>query len=262
MFCSFPVPKSFAETFVIPLASMSKETSICGTPLGAGAIPSSLNRPRDLLSLAKGLSPWTIFMSTAVWLSSNVEKICFLLVGIVVFLGIKTVDTPPAVSIPRERGVTSRRSMLPAPSSPASFPPWIDAPNATHSSGLIPLNGSFPVIFATSSWTAGILVEPPTRRTLSSSDAWRSASFKAFLTGPNVASTRSWVNSSNFAFESVMSRCFGPSWFIVINGRFIFVVVVVESSFFAFSAASFRRCIAILSVLKSIFSVFLNSSTK
>ena len=29
------------------------------------------------------------------------------LVGIVVFLGIKTVITPPAVSIPNERGVTS-----------------------------------------------------------------------------------------------------------------------------------------------------------
>jgi hypothetical protein len=30
------------------------------------------------------------------------------LVGIVVFLGIKTVITPPAVSIPRERGATSK----------------------------------------------------------------------------------------------------------------------------------------------------------
>jgi len=30
------------------------------------------------------------------------------LVGIVVFLGIRTVITPPAVSIPKERGATSR----------------------------------------------------------------------------------------------------------------------------------------------------------
>jgi hypothetical protein len=31
------------------------------------------------------------------------------LVGMVVFLGMRTVMTPPAVSIPRERGATSKR---------------------------------------------------------------------------------------------------------------------------------------------------------
>lgn len=34
-------------------------------------------------------------------------KVCDFLVGIVVFLGIRTVITPPAVSIPNESGVTS-----------------------------------------------------------------------------------------------------------------------------------------------------------
>jgi len=38
-----------------------------------------------------------------------VVKIYDFFVGIVVFLGIKTVITPPAVSIPRESGVTSKR---------------------------------------------------------------------------------------------------------------------------------------------------------
>jgi len=37
-------------------------------------------------------------------------KIYDFFVGIVVFLGIKTVITPPAVSIPRLNGVTSRSS--------------------------------------------------------------------------------------------------------------------------------------------------------
>ena len=64
--CSFPVPRSFADTFTIPLASISNVTSICGTPRGAGAIPSSLNCPRDLLSLANCLSPCTTLISTAV----------------------------------------------------------------------------------------------------------------------------------------------------------------------------------------------------
>ena len=34
--CSLPVPRSFAETFTMPLASISKVTSICGTPRRAG----------------------------------------------------------------------------------------------------------------------------------------------------------------------------------------------------------------------------------
>lgn len=48
IFCSFPVPLSFAVTCRIPLASMSKITSICGTPRGAGGIPSRLKVPRLL----------------------------------------------------------------------------------------------------------------------------------------------------------------------------------------------------------------------
>ena len=52
MCCSLPVPRSFADTFTMPLASISKVTSICGTPLLAGGIPSRRNWPRDLLSLA------------------------------------------------------------------------------------------------------------------------------------------------------------------------------------------------------------------
>jgi hypothetical protein len=36
-------------------------------------------------------------------------KIYYFLVGIVVFLSISLVITPPAVSIPRESGITSRR---------------------------------------------------------------------------------------------------------------------------------------------------------
>jgi len=36
---SFPVALSLEATFTIPLASISKETSIYGIPLGAGGIP-------------------------------------------------------------------------------------------------------------------------------------------------------------------------------------------------------------------------------
>ena len=47
--CSLPVPRSLADTWTMPLASMSKVTSICGTPRGAGAMPVSSKVPSGLL---------------------------------------------------------------------------------------------------------------------------------------------------------------------------------------------------------------------
>ena len=179
-------------------------------------------------------------ISTALWLSAAVENIWLFFVGIVVFLSISLVATPPIVSIESESGVTSRRRISPAPASPASFPPCTDAPIATHSSGLSDLLGSCPVSCLTLSCTAGIRVEPPTSNTFPSSEAVMPASLSAFCTGVAVASTRSCVSSSNLALERSMSKCFGPSAVAVMNGRLIFVVVADESSFFAFSAASFN----------------------
>ena len=49
-FCSLPVALSCAATFRMPLASMSKVTSTCGTPRGAGGMPSSRKWPRVMLS--------------------------------------------------------------------------------------------------------------------------------------------------------------------------------------------------------------------
>ena len=83
-----------------------------------------------------------------------------------------------------------------------------------------------------------ILVDPPTSNTFPRSLAVIPASLRAFCTGTAVLSIRSSVSSSNLALVSVISRCFGPSAVAVINGRLIFVVVAVESSFLAFSAAS------------------------
>jgi hypothetical protein len=48
MDCSLPVPRSFAPTWTMPLASMSKVTSTCGTPRGAG-------RDADEVELAEQL---------------------------------------------------------------------------------------------------------------------------------------------------------------------------------------------------------------
>jgi hypothetical protein len=52
------------------------------------------------------------------------------------------VKTPPKVSIPRERGVTSRSRM--SLTSPVNTAPWIAAPMATASSGFTPWFPFFP----------------------------------------------------------------------------------------------------------------------
>ena len=209
---------------------------------------------------AISLSPCKTWTSTDVWPSAAVENICDFLVGIVVFLSINFVNTPPYVSIPNDNGVTSNNTK--SFTSPDNTPPWIAAPIATHSSGFIPLSASFPVILFTASCTAGTLVEPPTNNTLWISFADNPASLRAWLTGPAVASTKSWINSSNLDLVNVTSKCFGPVESAVINGKFICVCCTPDNSIFAFSAASFSLCIAILSAFKSIPFDFLNSSTK
>jgi len=45
IFSALPVPLSSAPTYKIPLASISKVTSIYGTPLAAGGIPVISNLP-------------------------------------------------------------------------------------------------------------------------------------------------------------------------------------------------------------------------
>ena len=58
-------------------------------------------------------------------------------------------NTPPSVSMPSDSGVTSSSSK--SLTSPPSTPACTAAPMATHSSGLMPLNGSLPMKFFTAS---------------------------------------------------------------------------------------------------------------
>ena len=201
-----------------------------------------------------------MWISTAGWLSAAVLNTWLLEVGIVVFLGISTVHTPPKVSIPNESGVTSRSTI--SFTSPVSTPPWIAAPIATTSSGFTPLEGSLPNSFLINSCTFGILVDPPTNNTLSISFLVSDASLRAFLTGSSVLSNKSLHKSSNLALVKLNSKCNGPSSPCDKNGNEIWVVVTPLKSFLAFSAASFNLCIAILSFDKSIPFSFLNVSTK
>src|SRR6266513_2264178 len=53
--CCLPVPRSLADTFTMPLASMSKVTSTCGTPRGAGADAGQLEHA-ELLVVGRDLT--------------------------------------------------------------------------------------------------------------------------------------------------------------------------------------------------------------
>ena len=141
MFCCLPVPLSFAVTCRIPLASMSKVTSICGTPRGAGGMPSRLKRPRLLFCFAIGRSPCSTTRSTARLVVGSGGEGLHLARRDGRVASMSLVITPPMVSIPRESGVTSSRST--SFTSPVSTPPWMAAPMATTSSGFTRAVGLF-----------------------------------------------------------------------------------------------------------------------
>ena len=242
------------------MASISNVTSICGTPRGAGGIPSRTNLPSDLLSTAMGRSPCSTWISTWVWLSLAVEKTGLRRVGMVVLRSIWVVATPPRVSMESDRGVTSSRRI--SFTSPPSTPAWIAAPIATTSSGLTPLCGSLPKKARTRSCTAGMRVIPPTMTTSLISPAVRPASESACLSGAMVRSTRSAVSCSSLARVRVMTRCLGPLASAVRYGRLISVCIVVESSILAFSEASLSRWSDWRSLCRSMPLSFLNCSIR
>ena len=79
----------------------------------------------------------------------------------------------------------------------------------------------------------------------------RSASLRACLSGPKVALTISSTRDSNLARVTLMFMCLGPEPSAVMYGKLTSVCCAEESSHFAFSAASFKRCIANGSCVKS-----------
>ena len=240
---------------MIPLASISNLTLICGTPLGAGKISVRLKLPNETLSATIGRSPWTTLIVTAVWLSAAVVKVLSLDVGIVVFLSIIGSRTPPNVSIPNVNGVTSS-STISLSTSPAIIPAWIAAPNATASIGSTPDSGFFPTAFSTNFFTIGILVGPPTSTILVISEVDILASSIALSIEVLHFSTNGVTRLSTLALVNF-------TWSVVFSwkyGKFISVSITPESSILAFSQASWSRAMASLSLERSIPSFFLNSS--
>jgi len=69
MLSYLPVPFSWAVTDKILFSSISKVTSIYGTPLGAGGMPVRSNLPNRWLSFVIALSPSKTEMVTVVYWS-------------------------------------------------------------------------------------------------------------------------------------------------------------------------------------------------
>jgi len=130
-------------------------------------------------------------------------------VGIVVLRSIKGSLTPPSVSIPNVKGVTSSRTIS-LDTSPAIIPACIAAPNATASIGSTPLSGDLPITSPTNFLTRGIRVGPPIRTILLISDFEILASVNALSIDCLHFSTILVINSSSLALVSLSSRFCGP----------------------------------------------------
>ena len=116
-----------------------------------------------------------------------------------------------------------------------------------------------PKISRAISTTLGMRVEPPTRMISSGFSIF--ASRRQLRQGSTARRTVSSQSCSSLARVSVAVRCFGPVASIEMNGRLISVEFCEESSHLAFSAASLRRCRAIVSFDRSMPFSLRNSST-
>ncbi len=134
----------------------------------------------------------------------------------VVFRRIRLLMTPPIVSMPRERGVTSSNNMSVVP--PLRISACTAAPSATTSSGFRWQCGGFPNSASTRCRTNGMRVEPPTKTTSSMSFAVSPASFNAIRQGAKVRSITVTARDSSWSrVSSLVKRPLSSGSSIVIS---------------------------------------------
>ena len=182
IFCSLPVPKSLAETWTMPLASMSKVTSTWGMPRGAGGMPTRSNRPRVRFCaghLALALEdvdgrrrsgcprPWRISGSCGRgwWCCASMSL---------------REDAAEGLDAERERRDIEEEDVLHLAAEDAALDGGADRDDLVGIDALAP---SLPKMSRTMDCTAGMRVEPPTRMTWSIWAAVRPASARALRQG-------------------------------------------------------------------------------
>ena len=174
MCCSLPVPRSLADTFTIPFASISKVTSICGTPLLAGGIPSRRNCPRVLLSLRElTLTLYNVDIYSGLVISCGGEDLALLGRDCGISLDQSGCNTAHGLDGQGQRSNIQKKDITCTGISCQ----LTTLDGSTDGYALIRVQGSCSAHVRsdafTLSCTAGIRVEPPTRRTLERSD-WHS----------------------------------------------------------------------------------------
>ena len=190
-------------------------------------------------------------MLTAVWLSAAVLKIWLLRVGIVVFrLDELREDPAERLDAQRQWCNVEQQDVLHVATENAT----LDR-SADHGYHFVRVHASVRLT------TEELLHEPlhrrDSRRAANEDDfvdigGGEPASLIACWHGPFVFSTRSPTICSNLRPCQAVLQVLGPLESAVMKGRLMSVCCVLESSFFAFSAASLRRCSAMRSWARSI----------
>ena len=162
-------------------------------------MPDRSDFPSKLLSLTRARSPLYTCISTPGWLSEYIEKILFFFVGIVVLRLMRAVMTPPAVSIPRERGGNLEKKILES-SQRSRRRGWrLDCKAIGESLIRVDalLLGSLPSKKSETSLTIhGVRVEPLTKMISWMFDLSILESWRTFSTGSRVLRNRSWHSST------------------------------------------------------------------
>jgi len=142
----------------MPFASISKVTSICGRPRGAGGMSVEVELAERLVAARHVGSPCRTWIVTAPWLSSR-SRNCFALVGMVVFL-VDELGHHPAERLDAERNGRHVEQQHVLDVALRVFPACSHAPMATASSRCV-----LPRLLAknsrTLSITLGMRVWPP-----------------------------------------------------------------------------------------------------
>ena len=236
----------------MPLASMSKVTSICGTPRGAGGMPASWKRPSVRLSAAIGRSPCSTWISTAVWLSAAVEKISLFCVGMVVLRSMSFGhDTAQRLDAQRQRGDVEQEDVLHVAGQHAALNGRADGDDFVRVDALVRLLAEDSLHQLLDDAACASIRRRARTSSMSLGCQLRVRRAPASPARPCARRGRR-SSCSNFARVSVRSRCFGPDASAVMNGRLMSVSHARSTArILAFSAASFRRCSAIRSLRRS-----------
>ena len=181
MCCSLPVPRSLADTFTIPFASISKVTSICGTPRHCRRDTIQTELSKGLVVLCKlSLTLQNVDINGCLVISCSREDLALLSRNSCISLNQSGCNATHGLNGQRQRSYIQQQGYhLRLHRLPAYRPGWKHPVQHTRP-GLRTCWAHDRSAVLPSPVQPSIRVEPPTNSTLPSSDAVMPASFNAF----------------------------------------------------------------------------------